>query len=254
MSYFPGTDFNVAVRKGDVAGYASEAIFAHNEVVGTTKVTVSPTLTSVNISQSDLDTTPATVQVASTSANDVDTTGTGARTVRLAGLNASGAAQSETIALNGQTAVTSTNTYSAVFELAVLTAGSTGSNEGVLWCGNGTFTAGDPATKYLSSDIGTNKTHTGYYVVPAGKTFIGTHLIANVSSTTKDVEFYIETSLDGVLWITGGIFGVTDGGTIDTPILSQPNFAAGTHIRLQAKASGATTDVTVVLDGYLIDD
>ena len=254
MSYFPGKDFNLAVRLGQVAGISAKSVFGHNEIVGTTKVTVSPTFTTGSISQSDLAATPATVDVASTSANDTHTTGTGARTVELKGLDASGNLQTETISITGQTEVTSANTYSAVHSLTTLTAGSSAGNEGVLWCGNGTFTAGVPATPYLSADIGTNMSHTGYYVVPTGKTLIGTHMILNVSSTTKDVEFYLETSTDGVLWITGEIFGITDGATAAFPLLSWPDAVAGTHIRLQCRSSAVTTDVTMELDGYLVDD
>ena len=254
MSYFPGNDWDIEVRKGNVPKHSVVSIIGHAETVGTQKITITPELSTGDIDQSDLTTTAATVDVASTSANDVDTTGTGLRTLLLMGLSGAGVPQSETIALNGQTEVTSVNTYSAVLGFRGLTAGTTNSNEGVIWVGNGVFTAGLPATKYFSGDIEFNKGHTAYYVVPAATTFLGTKFIANLSSTNKDVEFFIETSVDGIFWVTEVAFGMTSGATMESIIRAMPPFAAGTHIRIRAESTTATTDITVILDGYLLAD
>lgn len=255
MSYFPGSDYNIQVRLGNVPGFAAVAIQGHNEDLTTNKITLAPGLTTEILTQSDLDTTAATVQVASTSANDVNTTGTGLRTLAIIGLDAAGAAQTETVTtLNGQTAVATTATFSAVYGIRGLTAGTTGSNEGVIWVGNGTFAAGVPPTPYISTDIGFNKSLTGYYVVPAAKTFYGIQFIASLAAANKDVELFIETSADGVFWVTEAVFGVVQGDNIYGPILAMTGLVAGTHIRIQAEASAAGSDITVILDGYLVDD
>jgi hypothetical protein len=251
MSYIPERDWDFEVRKGNVLKHEVVAIIGHSESIGTTKVTIQPD-PSVEITQSDIDATPATVQVASTSANDVDTTGTGAWSVLVIGLDASGVEQSETVLLNGQTAVATVNTYSAITGLRVLTAGTTGSNEGNIWVGNGTFTAGVPATPYSVADIAYNKGLCAYYVVPATKTFYGTQFIANMSSSAKDVEFFIETSADGAFWVTEAVFGFSTGATIVSPIHAMPGMPPGTHIRIRAEANTATTDITALMDGYLV--
>lgn len=74
-------------------------------------------------------TSAQTTTIVSSSANDASA-GTGARTVEVQGLDSSYAFTSETATLNGTTAVTLTNSYLRVFRAKVLTAGSTGYNEG----------------------------------------------------------------------------------------------------------------------------
>ncbi len=57
---------------------------------------------------------------------------TGARTVRVYGLDANYMKQQEDVTLNGTSTVALANTYLRVFRMEVLTAGSTGTNEGTL--------------------------------------------------------------------------------------------------------------------------
>ena len=137
------TDYNMEVLKGNVPGSTMVSILGHDEALTTTRTTVHPTATTLNIEQSGIHATPALVKVASTSGNDISA-GSGAITVLLIGLDASGNAQSETIALNGQAEVTSANTYCSISKLRVLTTGATNWNEGSLWVGTGTFTGGIP--------------------------------------------------------------------------------------------------------------
>ena len=246
------SDYNLDVLRGLIAGHSMVLIEGHDEALTTTRTTVTPTATTTNIDQSGLDTTPATVDVASTSANDTSA-GSGVRTVTLSGLDSSGVAQSEIITLNGQTEVTSANTYSAVLGLRSVTWGATTWNEGTLWAGNGTFTSGVPATKYFAMGIRQNKGLTAYYVVPAGKTLYVRDATLMISTTNKDVDFFLEQSSNGINWFTEIVFGVEPGDFQDE-IRALPGIIAGQHIRIEAKSSASGTDATVILEGELVDD
>ena len=83
-----------------------------------------------------------TIEVFSSDANDTSA-GTGARTIRISGLKSSTSEEYETedFILNGITAVTSVNTWYRVNSAYVLTAGSSGSNSGIITCRHTTTTA-----------------------------------------------------------------------------------------------------------------
>lgn len=255
MAYSPFSDYNIEVRIGNIAGRAMVNISGHDEDLGTTRTTVAPTLDTTDLDQSVIDATPATVSVASTeNTQDVDTTGTGLRSLTLSGLDSSGNAQSETILMNGNTAVVSSNTYSAVTGWEGLTWGSTGANEGVIWVGTGTFTAGVPAVKLFSGDIGHNRGLTAYYVVPTAKTLYAQQIVVNATTAAAAIEIFVETSADGAIWFTEMILGFAAGGVVTSPIIGMAGIAAGTHVRLQGVASAAATDTTAILTGMLVDD
>lgn len=253
ISNLPAAEYYTQIRRGLITGQSMVAIIGHDDAVTTTKTTISPTLTTLNIDQSDLDATPATVDVASSNVNDTSA-GSGMRTCTLSGLNSSGVAQSETITLNGQTEVTSSNTYSAVLGLRGLTWGAGKLNAGEIWCGNGTFTAGVPATKYFTIETGLNKATTAYYVVPAANTFYAEKISLFLGSAGKDVKLFLESSTDGVNFITEDPFEIESGSEYHGDIIALPGFVAGTHIRVEGISSAATTSVTVTLAGVLIAD
>lgn len=255
MSYFPSRDYNVEVRAGNVPGHAMVSIVGHDGAISTTRVTVSPNLITNNIDQSAITTTPATVGVASTDNTADAVAGTGLLTLLLIGLDSSGNAQTETITMTGQTAAISANTYSAITGWRALTTGTGNANAGTIWVGTGTFTAGVPAVRLFAGDIGFNKGMTAYYVVPLAKTLYLTAFTATIASSTKDVEFFVETSADGAQWITENAFGLESGAVFPAAkIRASPGLVAGTHVRIEALSSAASTDVTAILAGELIDD
>lgn len=106
-----------------------------------------------------------TVDVSSSSANDTSA-GTGARTIRLSGLDENWAEQTEDITMNGTTDVVSVNQWKRVNRVIVLTAGSGGSNAGLIEV---EYTS-TPATVFAQVPIGTNQSVIAALTVPAGKT------------------------------------------------------------------------------------
>jgi hypothetical protein len=90
------------------------------------------TITSIGGSWLDVPLSAAeTVDIVSTSADDA-AAGTGARSVKLYGLDGSYNAQTETVALNGTATVTSSSSFIVVYRMEVVVVGSGGTNAGTI--------------------------------------------------------------------------------------------------------------------------
>jgi hypothetical protein len=109
------------------------------------------------------------MKISSGSANDTSA-GTGARTIRITGLNSSYNVISEIVSLSGQTAVDTTNTYLRINDFEVLTCGSNNTQVGIIYAGTGTVTSGVPATVYSLMPVGYNKQTQAIFTVPLGYT------------------------------------------------------------------------------------
>jgi hypothetical protein len=131
---------------------------------------------------------PVAMKVSSSSANDA-AAGTGARTVFIKGINGTGSETSETITLNGQTEVVTTNTYSFIQQVTVMTVGSGGKNAGNIYVGTGTVTAGVPAVVYGIAATGENNSLTGAWVCPTGYT--GYITKGSIATGTENGSNYI---------------------------------------------------------------
>jgi hypothetical protein len=249
-------EYGLSVLQGLVRGRSRVNIRGHDATVpngGPFGLSPSFGVNNYDFDQSAIAATPAVVGVASSDDTNDAPAGTGALTVRVSGLDANGALQTSDVTMNGQTAVNTGVTFSAVYAVQVLTTGSNNANTGVIWVGTGAFTAGVPAVRMLSMQIGYNISHSGYYVVPAGKTFYAIQFIGTVASSNKDAAVNIETSLDGAQWYTQGPFGL-EAGDFTTDVVALPGFAAGTHIQLTAEGGAASTVLTAILAGELVDD
>lgn len=129
---------------------------------------------------------------ASSSANDTSA-GTGARTINVSGIDTSFAAFSETVTLNGQSSVNlATANILLINSMEVLTAGSGGLNAGIIQCGTGANTLGDPAVTHSYMPVSSqtavagagNKTLSFIYGVPAGYTLLCRNISAGSTFTT----------------------------------------------------------------------
>lgn len=246
-------DYNLAVLEGKVGGHSMISIFGEIETLTTTRITISPNLTTEQIDQSGLHATSATVDVASDSTDD-DSGGTGLLTLLLIGLDDNGVAQSEIITMDGQTEVTSSNTYSAVHAWRGLTYGSGEKSAGNIYIGNGTFTAGVPTTIYGTGEAGHNRGAFSYYTVPTGKKlFLRTFNFTMVGSN-KIVKVHLETSANGINWITESEFGLESGTTFSGDIVSAPAIAGGTTLRVTAVAVAMGTEMAAIIGCELVNE
>ncbi len=252
LFYLNGADYNLEVLRGNIIGHEMVSINGHTSTLSTTDVTISPGLITTDIDQSGLHAVAATVDIASTNANDTSV-GTGLRTGRLFGLDAEGNNQNEIITLDGQTEVTSAKLYSAIQGFRGLTAGSNNSNEGIIYIGNGTFTAGVPDTIYGTAETGHNKALFAYYTVPTSKELFLRQLTLTMIGSNKEAEVNIETSSDGIFWITENPFGLESGIDFQGQIKAVPGLTAGNHIRIHGEGGGSGTELTTILGCELID-
>jgi hypothetical protein len=140
------------------------------------------------------------VKVASSSTDD-DAGGTGALTVGLHGIDANYKMVSETITLDGQTAVASVNTYLAILGAEVLTAGAGLKNAGNINIADdgATFTAGVPGTLFLCQiPIGKNVSYSGNAIIPAGSRYRAKSI--TIFNSTQIARLFIKAKEYGGLW------------------------------------------------------
>lgn len=156
--------FNLQISRGQVTMHTPIHIWGYSSLIDGVLLPI----WDVNQAKPYI-TTAAVMKISSGSANDA-AAGTGARTVLVSGLDATYTPISETVTLNGQTAVNTTKSYLRVSSIRVLTAGSGGANAGALYAGTGDITTGVPAVVHEIVPIGFNLSQTAAYTVPAGHT------------------------------------------------------------------------------------
>jgi len=163
--------FALDIAKGNIAGLSSINKFGFNDQVPTSFEVIA--LSSANFTYP---TSAGTVTVVSDDADDTSA-GTGARTIKIQGLDGNYDFQEETITMNGTTNVNSTNTFLRVNRMEVLTAGSSNGMEGTI-----TATIGGNEQSRMEAEYD-NQTLQANYTIPAGKTGYLTRIQA---TSTKD--------------------------------------------------------------------
>ena len=212
--------------------------FGFNTAVGTTEEGI--------LSQGGVFLYPAaaTTMTISSSAGADDVGSTGATSVQIYGLDANYLEQTETLAMDGQTEVV-TAEYIRVFRAIVRAAGSGETNAGTIHIGEGTVTAGVPATSYLQIGIGDGQTLHTAYTIPANKTAYLTQLLMSTGGNANTV-------VTGRMCIRefGEIFTVKDHFLFTrtapiNPIHRIPiKVPAKADIEVRGTASTGTTDVS----------
>ena len=234
--------FELQVAQGQIAYHEHIYKFGQNSVVGDSVETI--------WQQGGLYSYPpsaTTMTVSSSNTNDTSA-GTGARTVLISGLDGDYNEISETITLNGQTAVTTTNSFLRVNRAIVLTAGSGGSNAGIIYVGTGTVTTGVPANIYTTiNGDGTNQTLQAFWTVPANynayiyQTNIST---GNSSNTPAVLKTLLVARSHGGVFNTKEVIVLTDGNHLQDysfPI----TLTEKTDIEFRAESSSASVNFNV---------
>ena len=164
--------FELQVARGQVGGHSVVTVSGYNSDVDTAWEMITP------IGDLSFPATALQMTVSSSSASDT-AAGTGARTVLISGLDANYAVITETVTLNGQTAVTTTNSFLRINNMLVTTAGTGLANAGIIYIGSGAVTSGVPAVIYNVIAVGYNNATSSQYTIPAGYT--GYLVIARIS-------------------------------------------------------------------------
>lgn len=163
--------------------------------LGTTESVVSE----ADITLADvLDDDGSTITISSDSADDT-AAGTGARTVVVAMLNDNFETSVQVATMDGQNAVTLPGTFSRFQSMTVLTAGiELIPNEGTIYLGTGTVTAGVPANIHATIEPGVGKSIMSFFTVPKNRTVVIRNLILTSSAEgNKDVTFNLRRRLNG---------------------------------------------------------
>jgi len=128
----------------------------------------------------------ATILKVSSSSTADDEGSTGAETVQLYGLDADYNEINEIVTLDGQTAVDTVNEFLRINRMVVRSAGSGGTNAGVIYAGTGTVTAGVPANKYATVAAGDGQSLMALWTVPAGYSAYVTQTDITVATTQNN--------------------------------------------------------------------
>lgn len=174
---------NIAIAAGEVVGWSGLNKFGKSTDVDNSRTDLWDRANSTNAQPIWVAPTQArTHAIVSTSLTDSDSGGinpqsTGARTIRMFGLNAAGIEISEDVILDGTTSVNTANAYQRVYRMYVLTAGSNGANAGTI-----TATATGDGTVTAQIQPSNNQTLMAIYTVPIDRTLYLTGYYAALNS------------------------------------------------------------------------
>lgn len=159
------SDFRFDVALGNVPNYSIESKYGQNPDIDTGTEPEDIWSNGGNYTGQPIGGSAETITITSSSNNDTSA-GTGARTVKLYGLDGNFDLQEETVTLNGTAGVTTVNTWRRMYLMEVLTAGSTGANQGTITARHTTTTSNIFAT--IQSGI--NQSAVSAITVPSGYT------------------------------------------------------------------------------------
>ena len=240
--------FELQVARGQVDGHKALFKFGINGDVGTSVETV--------WAQGGTYVYPAsaTVMKISSSSADDASGGTGARTIAIFGLDANYNEISESVLLDGQTAVNTGNSYLRISRMYVTTAGSGATAAGTIYAGTGTVTSGVPATVYGMITLTANQTQMAFWTVPAGYTLylMGVFFTSANSTANASTNFQlIQRPLGGVFRIQSSARTAGNGDFVfdlHTPLA----FTEKTDIEIRAIASAGASNVSAEFEGIYI--
>lgn len=188
-----------------------------------------------------------TCNIVSTSTNDDgDPVGTGARTIEITGIS-SGVITTETITMNGVTNVVTSNAYTIIYRMEVLTVGVTGSNVGLI-SATGTTDTGETISCIAATH---NQTRMAIVQVPtnAKGTMYDYYLTINTATpatTIITLELKEKKSGANTPWVTKHIevFN-SDGDThIHHDFETTKLISAGSYAKLSITTSKDNTDIS----------
>ncbi len=187
-------DAELNIARGLIAGVSIVNKFGYNPDIDTG--TIPEDVWELGGVYTGFATAAETLQVFSASALDA-AAGTGARSIRIVGLDASYNPIAETVTLAGTTPVLTTQQFLRAHTATIITAGTGGVNAGIVTVRQSTTVA----NVMLSMTAGRNQTNCSAYTVPAGFTAYMRDLHAAAGITAA-------TIIEGNIWTRsfGGVF------------------------------------------------
>lgn len=240
-------DFLLEVAKGNVPGHEVLHKFGHNEAVGTSFETLWEK-GGIYVYLSS----PSVLKISSDDVNDASG-GTGAITVEVIGLDSDFLDLTETITLNGQTAVNTSNQYSRVFRMIIRSAGSGGENAGTVYAGTGNVVGGVPANIFAQIDPGANQTLMAVFTIADNKTgfFLQEYLSA---AKAQDITTTIRVRPTGEVFQQKAHMELFQNNYIYPFLASAPRLDGRTDIEARAKTTAAPVHASGGFDLLLVTD
>ena len=234
--------FEFRTTLGQFPRYSNNNKFGYNIAIGTSQEEI----WNVGGLEAYLSTAER-MNIVSTSTNDDgDPAGTGARTLTIFGLDNDWMEINETKTLNGQTNVLTDNSYLRVFRMVVNTAGSTGSNVGTI-----TATAQTAGTVHGQINPTDNQTLKINFAVPANRYGIITHAEIGCAKA-DDCEIRFKIRPFGEVFQTKRLlnfFESTVSFSNIIPLLIPPK----SDVTITALSAAGGVKVSANLDYYLVD-
>lgn len=246
MTYIAYKDYFVNVATGDIPG---ASIFIMQGETLTVKDVVRGQVYPGDSLSLPTPSSAETLSIVSDSAND-SSTGSGAKTITVTGIDDSNTLVSDTVLMNGTTPVITTQSFKRVFLIEATTVGSSGIVSGIITC-NGSISSDEYAV--LSGD---NIAGTGIFTVPVGKVCILGPLVVDLSPGGKSVLVITELQTRSNVIDSPWIVRIRSSQIADTlSNNSQENtypqvFPTGTDMRFVYSATD--DDVTLLAKSHLI--
>jgi len=239
-------DFIVAVARGKVPGVTRFYKIGKNADVDTGA-------SEDIISQGGTWAAPTTaekVSIVSSSTND-NSNGTGLRTLTITGLDDTYAEISETITLNGTSAVLSVNKYWIVHRMIGSTAGSTSANVGTITC---TSTAANSSIQQQMQPT-ENQSQSIVYQVPLGKSLLLYDWAISTASTGFTTGNLLIKPFGGVFNTRGNTVVNGSGSTSDMYDFHIPlRLTEKTIVKVTATVSANNQSISATMQGIVIDN
>lgn len=194
-------------------------------------------------------TTLETVSALSSDANDA-AAGTGARTIRVSGLDSNFNLISEVLTLNGLTPVASTQIFSRVYRVQVLTAGSGVANIGTITVRHTTTTA----NVFSVMQVGFNRSTDCVFTIPANTVGIIRRVSVAGSRSTGTIigDFSLRAREPGGVFQVVRIYTAGNGMAVNIPYSGGFVMAPKTDIKFRCDSVSATNGDFITDFAYLL--
>jgi hypothetical protein len=232
-----------AIAEGIISGHDGLNKFGANANVGTTEELI---WTASN-GRAYL-TAAETLQVSSADADDTSA-GTGARTILLTGQTTGYVEITETVTMNGATPVETTNSFLRIYRVQVITAGSSGANEGLI------SVKDNANTNQLAEVVaGRGQSEMAFWTVPAGKTaFIAEVFVGEAANKRCTIRLYArDNTVTDAAWQFKTAIDVNAASEY-APFFIPLVFTEKTDIRFLGQAASLGADVNVRFGLYYED-
>ena len=188
--------------------------------------------------------------VSNDTAND-NSTGTGARTIEVQGLDSSYNQITETITVGG---AASSSQFLRIFRARVATAGSKETNAGTISIQeDGTSDTYAQINEVGSSGLGNGQTFMCVYTVPAGKTAYLSQWAVSTSKSNDTVAFFSVKPFSNTAWNAKDVANVSSGNYIKNYI-TPLKFEEKTDIEVRAYSSNTGVTLSSSFNIILLDN